>query len=324
MPLRLSAAVAASHDTAGLVRLIESVFNQETEGPAFDQVVLADDGESPKLASLLKRYKKQLQTVPVPAGLPPTQQWNLLAPHLTGDWVSFFTADDCPRPNFVREVHLTVAAFPNAAILRAGWLRIRTDGRPGERFTLNSVRASVKPADALYEQRFGPEGSLSACAVRRSAWEHSGLFPAELPLLGDWARWLQVGALGDTIRSREIIADHRMPSADHDLAHSTAEIEETFRIYNEILPRATAQASLPDPTWIAAASRKRFRDVAIAASARFSSAARGPILEALRPWAATVDQQPMLERLENGDRIRDFNLARRIRPTLRRVISAVR
>jgi hypothetical protein len=321
MSLRLSVGVAASQDTAGLVRVLESLFQQERP---FDQVVVALEGETPSLTPLLKRYRKQIQTMDLPTGLMPTQQWNLMEPHLTGDWISLLTAEDCVRPNFAKEVELTVTAFPGASILRGGWLRIRSDGRPGERFTLNSVRACVKPADALYEQRFGPKGSLSACAVRRSAWQEAGLFPPELPLLGDWALWLQAGAVGDTIRSREILAEHRTPVVTADLARSTAEIEETFRIYRDVLPQATARAGIPDPTWIGAASRKRFRDVAIAASSRFSPAVRGPLLEALRPWAATVEQGPLLERLDQGDRIRDFNLARRIRPVLKRVISAVR
>ena len=83
-------------------------------------------------------------------------------------------------------------------------------------------------------------------------------------------------------------------------------------------------AGLHDPTWIAAASRKRFRDVAIATSSRFGPALRGPLVEALRPWAASVDQEPLLQRLESGERIRDFNLARRMKPALKRFISAVR
>ena len=138
--------------------------------------------------------------------------------------------------------------------------------------------------------------------------------------------WLLAGALGDTVRSREVIAEHRsrQQSTAADALRKTSEIEEAHLIYRDIFPRATAWAGLDNPTWIAAASRKRFRDVAIAASNRFGTALRGPLVEALRPWAISVEQEPLLARLEGGERIRDFNLARRMKPAFKRVISAVR
>ncbi len=322
--LRLSAGVAASTEPAGLERLLESLLGQER---AFDQVVVAHAGAlEGEVQAVLQRFGSAVQAVPVPAGLTSAHQWNCLAPHLTGDWIAFFTPDDLARPSFAREVEKTVSSTPSAAILRAGWISIRDNGRPGETYTLHSVRSVVKPAEALYEQRFGPKGSFSAAAIRRDIWEKAGLFPAATPFLGDWAMWLLAGALGDTVRSREVIAEHRSRqlSTAADALRKTSEIEEAFVIYRDIFPRATAWAGLDHPTWIAAASRKRFRDVAIAASNRFSTAMRVPLVEALRPWAASVEQEALLARLEGGERIRDFNLARRMKPAFKRVISAVR
>jgi hypothetical protein len=321
--LRLSVGVAACNEVAALKRTLESVLAQDRP---FDQIVVAKAGSSTECDELLTRLADRILVVPVPTGLTPIQQWNCLAPHLTGDWISLFTPEDCARPNFAREVEQTVSASPTAVIVRAGWIRLRDNGRPGETYTLHSVRAVVKPADALYEQRFGPKGSFSACAIRSDIWEKTGYFPESTPFIGDWAMWLLAGALGDTVRSREVIAEHHTEqlSTAADAERKASEIHEMYLIYREIFPKATAWAGLGDPTWIAAASRKRFRDVAIAASNRFGSALRGPLVDALRPWAVSVEQEPMLERLEDGDRIRDFNLARRMKPAIKRVFSAVR
>ncbi len=321
--LRLSVGVAACSEAAGLKQTLASVLMQERP---FDQIVVANDKTSKDCTGILKSFAGRLLVVPVPSGLTAAQQWNCLAPHLTGTWVSLLTSDDCARPNFAREVEQTVSASETASILRAGWIRLRDNDRPGETYTLHSVRAVVKPAEALYEQRFGPKGSFSASAIRRDIWEKAGYFPESTPFLGDWAMWLLAGALGDTVRSREVIAEHRTQQhgTEADAERKTSEIHEMYLMYQEILPRATRWAGLETPTWIASASRKRFRDVAIAASNRFGSSLRGPLVAALRPWAESVEQEPMLERLEAGERIRDFNLARRMKPAIKRVISAVR
>jgi hypothetical protein len=321
--IRLSAGVSASSDAAGLARLLDSLFAQER---AFDQIVLAQDEASPVPPQIPARFAGKVECIAVPLDLSPAQQWNRLAPHLKGDWISFFTSDDYARPNYAREIEQTVISAPTAAIIRAGWMGLRENGRPGEMYTLHSVRAVVKSAEALYEQRFGPKGSFSACAIRRDIWEKVGLFPEETPFLADWAMWLLAGSLGDTARSREVIADHwrKQQGTAEDALRKAAEIHEMFLIYQEILPRATHSAGLDHPTWIAAASRKRFRDVAIAASNRFGAALRSPLVEALQPWAVSVEQEALLLRLMGGERIRDFNLARRMKPALKRVFSVVR
>ena len=206
--LRLSAGVAASPEPAGLERLLASLLSQERP---FDQIVVAyADAVGGEVQTVLQRFEPGVQAVLVPAGLTAAHQWNCLASHLKGDWISFFTPDDLARANFSREVEQTVSSTPSAAILRAGWISIRDNGRPGETYTLHSVRSVVKPADALYEQRFGPKGSFSAAAIRREIWEKAGLFPARNSLPSPtWAMWLLAGALGDTVRSREVIAEHR-------------------------------------------------------------------------------------------------------------------
>ena len=321
--LRLSVGIAACSEVSDLKRTLESVLTQERP---FNQIVVADDHTSQESSQVLDRFAERVQVVPVPSALTAVQQWNSLAPHLTGDWISLLTTDDCARPNFAHQVEDTVTASAGAAILRAGWIRLRDNGRPGESYTLHSVRSVVKPPEALYEQRFGPKGSFSAAAIRRDIWEKAGYFPESTPFLGDWAMWLLAGALGDTARCREVIAEHRTQQhgTAADAQRKTSEIHEMYLIYKEVLPRATACAGLDTPTWIAAASRKRFRDVAIAASNRFGTSLRAPLVEALRPWAASVEQESLLDRLAGGERIRDFNFAGRMRPAIKRVISAVR
>ena len=174
--LRLSAGVAAASDSSGLEPLLESLLAQDRP---FHQIVVssAEQELSPETQAVLRRFEPGIHLVLAPPGLTPIQQWNLLAPHLTGDWLSFFTPDDCARSHFAHEVEQTVSATPSAAILRAGWISTRDNGRPGETYTLHSVRSVVRPPEALYEQRFGPKGSFSAAAIRADIWHQAGLFP---------------------------------------------------------------------------------------------------------------------------------------------------
>ena len=318
--MRLSVAIAACQDPTGLVRAVESVLAQDRP---VDQVIVTEDKNASALAD---RFGGQIETVYIDAGLTLAQQWNQMASALDGDWVSFLGSGDCARPNFTTEIERTIALSANAAIVRAGWVKLRENTRLNERFTLNSVRSVVGSADALYEQRFGPKGSFSAAAIRREVWEQAGRFPEETPHLGDWAMWLLAASLGETVRSREIIAEHTVRASESttEARRTVAEIQETFRIYEVIFPRATLQAGLGSPSWIGAASRKRFRDIALSAANDLPPAQRGTVINALRPWAETVDQRPLLQRLEQGERVRDYNLARRLKPAFNRVMSAVR
>src|SRR5258708_2301636 len=120
--LRLSVGVAACSDPAGLQQILESVLAQER---AFDQVLVSHDQNDSAVIEILKRFGRKLEVIVVAEGLTPVQHWNQLAPHLTGDWISLLTSDDCARPNFAREVENTVSSSPSAVILRAGWMSIR-------------------------------------------------------------------------------------------------------------------------------------------------------------------------------------------------------
>ena len=98
-------------------------------------------------------------------------------------------------------------------------------------------------------------------------------------------------------------------------------------IYQDILPHAAEAAHLPDPSWIAAASRKRFRDVTIAASNDLRPGPgeiRSQLALALDPWARSVQQEALLERFRSGEKIRSFTFGKKMKPALRRVVAAVR
>lgn len=279
------------------------------------------------LPELLGRFDGQVRAVQPPAPLDDLALWNFAVRASAGDWFAMVTPQTTLRPGFARALAESAHRSPEASVLRAGWTRARSNGA-AEQHTLLSVRTVTHPAEALYEQRFGPKASTAAAAMRRETWDRMGGFPTETTLvgdwLGDWALWLAAGALGDTVRNPEIIADIRVVPPAHNKAE---EMREMFAIYRDVLPRATASAGLGIPMWIAAASRKRLRDVTIAASNEMRpgpTTERASLAEALLPWARSVDQLPLLKRFEAGEKIRSFTLGRKMRPALRRVVAAVR
>ncbi len=327
--MHLSVVIPFAGGDLPLVRTLESLLTQEHPLPEI--LVACPPGEPVSLAAvkmLSPRFEGSLRRVEAPPNLTTVELWNFAAAAATGKWISLLTPQVAVRSHFTRALSESAERCPTAAVIRAGWTRERSRGGPSEQHTLLSVRTVTHPAEALYEQRFGPKASTAAAAIRRETWQQMGGLPAEISLLGDWigdwALWLTAGACADTVRSPEVIADIHTGLPDTDKAQ---EMREMYLIYRDILPRAADRAQLPDPTWISAASRKRFRDVTIAASNELRPQ-RGPernhLADALDPWARAVDQQPLLERLRAGEKIRSFTLGKKMRPALRRVIAAVR
>ena len=325
----LSIGVPAYNHGQSLQATLASLVAQE-DGHAFAEIVVSDNHSTDSTAAVLEQFCREhpgrVRVVQPPAHLPSVAHWNFLAAQLTTDWISLFSSDDLARPHFCRSLQDAIALSEDAVLARAGWQKLKDDGSGGETFTLNSVRTITKPAETLYDQRFGPKASFAAFALRRAIWERVGGFPEETTLIGDWGMWLLAGALGDTVRSREVIAGYRIhhhgPAVYAE--RKPIEVHEMYLVYRDILPRATQSAGLGVPTWIAAASQKRFRTVTTAASVEIHPKNRAAMVDALRPWAESVDGVGLLRRFEGGERIRSFNLAKRMKPVIKRVISAVR
>lgn len=328
--MHLSVVLPCLQAGTSLERTLESLLVQEQ---AVAEIVVAGvlspDVQNPLEEEFRPRFPGTLRLLPLSAPLNTVDVWNKGVAACTGEWVSILTPETTVRPNFVRALAEAAERSADASVLRAGWTRERPRGAgPAEQHTLLSVRTVTHPAEALFEQRFGPKASTCAAAVRRGTWNRMGGVPPEIELLGDWigdwALWLTAGAVGDTVRSPEVIADLHANSVSTNKAE---EMREMYLIYRDILPRAARTAALSDPTWIASASRKRFRDVTIAASNDLRPGAtqeRQVLSAALADWAASVEQQPLLERLRSGEKIRSFTLGKKMKPAFRRVVAAVR
>lgn len=327
--LDLSVVIPVCDAGDSLERTLESLAKQVV--PAHEVTLAANPMRTPQDAEIEQiacRFPGMTRVVRSTSMLSTVDLWNFGIASSTGDWISLLTRQVTVRPNYVQSLSQAVERSPEASVVRAGWTRERPKGGAAEQHTLLSVRAVTHPAEALYEQRFGPKASSAAAAIRRKTWETMGGLSPEISLLGDWigdwALWLTAGALGDTVRSPEIVADIH---AEPEQTSRAEQVREMYSIYEHVLPRAAVAAHLPDPTWIAAASRKRFRDVAIAASNDLhpnQAGERSEVALALEPWARAVEQEAMLARLRDGEKIRSFALGKKMRPVLRRVIAAVR
>jgi GT2 family glycosyltransferase len=301
---------------------LESLLSQELP---FYEIVVSDNHSTDTTSDVLREFAGRVRVVSPPSHLTMAGNWNFTISHLTGDWVSLLSSDDLALPNFARSVADSLRNVPDAVLLRAAWIDIDPAGNVlGERHLL-SVDAITAPPRTIRGLRFGPKGSFAAFALRRDIWQQVGGFPQEVTLLSDWGMWLLAGALGKIVYCDQPIAKYR---AGHQpgviRARHHIHLREMHTIYSDLMPRATRSAGLGVPSWIGKASRTQFRRFLAGASREFDPSDRGPLIEAMRPWAESVGEQELFRRFERGDRIRAVDWPGLVRPLVRRLVARIR
>ena len=319
--MRLSIGVPAYNHGPFLREALESLVRQEEP---FAEIVVSDNHSTDETAEVIAAAQAAhpglIRAVRPPAPLSAAANWNFTLRQLGGDWVSLLSSDDMALPGFHRNVRIAVEASAGAALVRGGWREIDKDGRTlGERYLL-SVKRVTGPAEALYEQRFGPKASFAAFALRRDVWEQVGGFPEEVTILADWAMWLLAGALGDSVYTGGLLAAYRVRhQGEFARGRLPVHVREMLTIYGDILPRATELAGLGSPAWIAEASRLRFREMVQRTSVEFTPDERVELVAAFRPWSETLGEAELLARFERGDVMRSRDWKRWLRERSRRL-----
>jgi glycosyltransferase involved in cell wall biosynthesis len=313
--MRLSIGVPAYNQGSFLGETLESLLQQDVP---FHEIVVSNNHSADSTAEVLREFEGRVRVVTPPTHLTMAGNWNFTISQLTGEWVSLLSSDDLALPNFARSVGESVAGVPDAVLFRAAWIDIDAAGNTVEERHLLTVRPVSSPPRTIREQRFGPKGSFAAFALRRDIWQQVGGFPEEVTLVGDWGMWLLAGALGKTVYCDRPIAKYRaghQPGVIRARHHIHA--REMHIIYSLLMPRATRLARLGEPGWIEQASRTQFRRWVSAASNDFAAEERGPLIEAMRPWAESVSEQKLFRRFEQGDRLRSLDWAGLLRPAVR-------
>jgi len=324
--MRLSIGVPAYNQGSFLRETLDSLIHQDV---SFYEIVVSNnhstDNTPGVLAAFARDYPGRIRMVTPPQHLPAAAHWNFTVSRLAGDWVSLMSSDDLALPNFVRSVTSATTLSPNALLVRGAWRNIDSAGTTLEERHLISVAAVTRPPKTIYEQRLGPKGSFAAFALRRDIWQKTGGFPEDLRLIADWGMWLLAGAFGDFIYTDDVIASYRVGHQQpaHQQRHHIY-LSEVFRLYDQVLPRATTLAGLGRPAWIARASRTTFREMLAACSRDFAPPDRGLLVDAFRPWAESLGETARLTRFAAGDRVRDFNPALPARMFARRLVAALR
>ena len=319
MAVTLSIGVPAFNQGKFLRATLESLLAQDE---AFDEIVVSDNHSTDETAEVLRAFLLEhpgsLRVIAPERHLPANEHWNFLVGHLRSEWVSLLSSDDLALPNFAASVRKTTALSAKASFIRGGWRDIDETGRTLSDHFLMSVATITRSAEALFEQRFGPKTSFASFAVRRDVWARVGGFPAELTILGDWALALLAASVGDTVYTGDLIAAYRVRSGDGARTRHAVQMHESFLMYRDVLPQAAERAGLGCPGWIADASRTRFREVVSRTSREFTPAEREPLIEAFRPWAASLGEAALLQRFEGGAVLRNFNPARWVKQQVRR------
>ena len=322
--MRLSIGVPAYNHGAFLREALESLLRQDEP---FAEIVVSDNHSTDETAEVIAAaqaaHPGRIRAVRPPAPLSAAGNWNFTMRQLGGDWVSLLSSDDVALPGFARTVRQAAESAPGAALVRGGWREIDREGRAvGERYLL-SVSRVTRPAEALFEQRFGPKASFAAFALRRDVYEQVGGFPEDVTILADWAMWLLAGALGESVYTGDLMAAYRVGhQGDFARRRLPVHVRETLTIYRDIMPRATELAGLGRPAWIAEASRTRFREMVQRTSTEFAPEAkeeRAELVAAFRPWSDTLGEASLLARLERGDVMRSRDWKRWLRERTRRL-----
>ena len=320
-PMRLSIGIPAHNHGPFLREALESLLRQDEP---FAEIVVSDNHSTDETAEVLAAAQAEhpglIRAVRPPALLPAAANWNFTLRQLGGDWVSLLSSDDVALPCFARSVRLAVESSANASLVRGGWREIDQQGRTlGERYLL-SVKRVTGPAEALYEQRFGPKASFAAFALRRDVYEQVGGFPEQVTIIADWAMWLLAGALGESVYTGGLMAAYRVGhQGEFARRRLPVHVREMPAIYQDIMPRAAELAGLGLPAWIAEASRTRFREMVQRTSTEFVPGERAELTAAFRPWSETLGEADLLARFERGDVIHSRDLKRWLREQARRL-----
>jgi hypothetical protein len=328
-PLRFSVGIPTRNQAEYLPATLDSLLQQQRRP---DEIVVSDHGSTDStpavLADYAARYPEVIRVVQPPARANLTAQYNFTLASQTGDWITLLSSDDLALPNYAEVFVREATRRPDAALIRAPWQNIDSNGKVlGQEYLLSVPREQAAP-ESLRSQRHGPKVSFAAFAIRRTAFEASGPILSTMESLADWALFAQLTPFGPYVRGGELVASYR---TGHDGNKFRTRfgmwVRDEQRMFGQVLPAAAermGQRSLRQRGWIAEASRANFLRYLTAASKEFAPEERTPLLADLRPWAASVGEAAALSRFAAGEQVRErvsvSRLARRLlRPLVHRV-----
>lgn len=149
------------------------------------EVIMVDDGSTDESATIARRYLGRGLRLITQQNLGQCAALNTASRHATGDYWSFFDADDLVAPNKTAlQVERLLAASPGF-VASAEWARFQTDPTDAV-FTPEAVWRDLAPVDWLVESWMGG-GMMHGAAwlVPREVAKRAGPWDESLTLIND-------------------------------------------------------------------------------------------------------------------------------------------
>ena len=328
--LRFSVGIPTRNQADYLPQTLDSLLQQRRLP---DEIVISDHQSTDRTPEIIADYAARhpglIRGTAPPAGCNVSGQWRWTLEQLSGHWITLLSSDDLAHPNYCEVLASAAARREDAVLVRAGWEDIDAAGKVIRQQYLLSVKPVTLPPATLLEQKHGPKASFAAFAVKRETLEASGGYPIGMESFGDWPMFAQLAPFGSFVYEPVLISGYR---TGHDGNKFRARfgmwVRDEFRMFTEVLPLAAQRLNLQDLQWLHDASRSNFLRYLSAASKEFAPQERAPLLEDLRPWAASTGETAALSRFGAGETLHQRPSARDIargvlRPLVHRVAHAM-
>lgn len=298
--MRISIGVPAYNQGQYLAETLDSLLNQ-TVLP--DEIVVSDNHSTDETPEILRRYEGRVRVIRPPEHLSMTANWNFVVENLSGEWFSLLSSDDVAERGFIQHLSRAVRHDRNAVLVRGGWLTISPSGQPTGRCLLWSTSTVTEPPRTLTEQLQAPKASFAAFLCRRSAWERVGGSPTSLRIYGDWGLWLRLSAVGSFVTTHRVVARYRTGYPVERTADRIVDCAHDERVIaTEVAPQVADLLGLPQETG-RLTMRPRLLGFLAAAAVVCDSVTRARVADELRPMAAALCQERMLDRFVEGKAI---------------------
>lgn len=120
----------------------------------------------------------------------------------TGDYISFFDADDTWKPDCLENLHDALQSRVDAVLAYCGWQNIGLPGGRGEPYIPPDYEREKKIEQLLRSCPW----PIHAALTRRSAIESAGRFDERLSNAEDYKLWLQIASFSTIVRVPKVLA----------------------------------------------------------------------------------------------------------------------
>ena len=209
--MQISAVIPLYNKAPYIGAALASVMGQ-TRRP--DQVIVVDDGSSDDGAAIAGAVPGVTLIRQANAGVSAARNAGIAAAH--GDLVAFLDADDLWRPELLAELERLAAAYPQAAMLCAGYRRFNRAGPCGEFVAATRAWADAIVPGFYAEWSRGSFTCTSSIAVRRAALlKLGGMFPVGDRLGEDQDLWFRLAEAAPVAHVAKVCAEYRIDAMNN-------------------------------------------------------------------------------------------------------------